>query len=229
MHPPNAVAMVSAVAIGRLRADQSKSGSTGVGTSALAAGIGVPSLPVPARMGHLRPVCGFCICDIFKLSVWPVAGCSPCRPFSFEKRPGSTSAGLDYAAVAVVVSGWRPRGGNERTHRASSPVSITVDFPDLRAVNSLRRIASKIRVRENPVLAAASSGVRERRGMARPAVLSRSESILHLCVLRYRAARIGTKQLASFRKLDAPTCRLARRLADLPVDISRGERRFCVL
>jgi hypothetical protein len=53
----------------------------------------------------------------------------------------------------------RPIVGSERTHRASSSVSINVDRPSLRAVNSLSLIALNIRVRVLPVAAAASIGV----------------------------------------------------------------------
>jgi hypothetical protein len=54
--------------------------------------------------------------------------------------------------------------GSDRSHRVSSAVSMTVAFPDFRAVNSSSRMAPKMRVLENPVTSAASSGVNDNRG-----------------------------------------------------------------
>jgi hypothetical protein len=54
--------------------------------------------------------------------------------------------------------------GSDETQRSSSRTSMMVDLPSPRAISFPARIASKILVREKPVLSAASSGVSEMRG-----------------------------------------------------------------
>src|SRR5262249_31336007 len=74
-------------------------------------------------------------------------------------------------AASGAWSGARPRVGRLRIQRWSSGGSIIVAFPLFRAVKAPSRIASKIFVRLTPALAAASSGLKPSRGMARPVVL----------------------------------------------------------
>ena len=76
--------------------------------------------------------------------------------------------------AASGASGIRPRVGRLRTQRWSSSGSIIVFLPAFLAVNVPSRIASKIRVLDTPALAAASSGLKPSRGMARPVTLPNS-------------------------------------------------------
>jgi len=81
--------------------------------------------------------------------------------FLFRKLP------LSLITTPAFGSCGRPRVGSVPTHRESSANSITVALPSFLAVNFSSLIAWKIRRTENPVLAAASSGVSEMRGSAR--------------------------------------------------------------
>jgi hypothetical protein len=66
-------------------------------------------------------------------------------------------AAASVTAEVVVESPLVPRVGRERIHRCNSPASIMVVLPALRAVSSLLRIASKIRVRDTAAATAAAS------------------------------------------------------------------------
>jgi len=81
--------------------------------------------------------------------------------------PGISLRVLPDSPQTAIGSCGRPRVGSVPTHRESSANSITVALPEFLAISFWSLIAWKIRRTENPVLAAASSGVSEMRGSAR--------------------------------------------------------------